>query len=166
MSGRGAPRLPVDARAGAGLRVAVVAALWHDRVATGLLDGAVRVLVASGASHHVVRVPGAFELPLVAQASAADSDAVVALGAVIRGETPHFEQVCRAVTDGLARVALDTGVPVGFGVLTCDDEEQALARAGLAGSREDKGGEAATAALATVAALRQVAAAARAEVTP
>ena len=81
MSGRGAPRLPVDARAGAGLRVAVVAALWHDRVATGLLDGAVRVLVASGASHHVVRVPGAFELPLVAQASAADSDAVVALGA-------------------------------------------------------------------------------------
>jgi len=72
----------------------------------------------------------------------------VALGVVIRGGTPHFDYVCNAVTDGINRVSLDTGVPIGFGVLTCDDEQQALDRAGLANSKEDKGAEAATAALA------------------
>ena len=106
----------------------------------------------------VVRVPGAFELPVVAAALAERHDAVVALGVVIRGGTPHFEYVCDAATDGLTRVALDTGVPVGFGVLTCDTEEQALDRAGLAGSHEDKGYEAAAAALATALTLRRSAA--------
>ena len=81
-------------------------------------------------------------------------DAVVALGVVVRGGTPHFDYVCRAVTDGLTRVALDSGVPVGFGILTCDNDEQALDRAGLAGSKEDKGYEAAQAALATALTLR------------
>ena len=86
-------------------------------------------------------------------------DAVVALGVVIRGGTPHFEYVCQAATDGLTRVALDTGVPVGFGLLTCDDEQQALARAGLPGSSEDKGREAVEAALATALTLRRLSAA-------
>jgi 6,7-dimethyl-8-ribityllumazine synthase len=96
-----------------------------------------------------VRVPGTFELPVVAAALAADHDAVVALGVVVRGGTPHFDYVCSAATDGLTRVALDTGTPVGFGVLTCDDDAQALDRAGLDGSSEDKGYEATAAALQT-----------------
>jgi len=104
----------------------------------------------------LVRVPGTFELPVAAAALAAQYDAVVALGVVIRGGTPHFDFVCDAATDGLTRVALDHRVPVGFGVLTCDDEEQALDRAGLAGSREDKGYEATSAALLTARILREV----------
>ena len=153
MSGSGAPSLSTD---GAGLRVVVVAASWHTVVMDGLLAGALRALAEAGVAEvRVVRVPGSFELPVVAQAAArAGADAGVALGVVIQGGTPHFEYVCRAATDGLARVALDTGVPVGFGLLTCDDDQQALDRAGLPGSREDKGAEAAQAALATVAAIR------------
>ena len=133
------------------LRVAVVAASWHTEVMDGLLAGAQRALDAHGvADARVVRVPGTFELPVVAAALARDGyDAVVALGVVIRGGTPHFDYVCNAATDGLGRVALDTGVPVGFGVLTCDDDQQALDRAGLPGSSEDKGWEATAAALAT-----------------
>ena len=153
MSGSGAPSLSTD---GAGLRVVVVAASWHTVVMDGLLAGARRALAEAGVAEvRVVRVPGSFELPVAAQAAArAGADAVVALGVVIQGGTPHFEYVCRAATDGLTRVALDTGVPIGFGLLTCDDEQQALDRAGLPGSREDKGAEAAQAALATVAAIR------------
>ena len=95
-------------------------------------------------------MPGAFELPVVAQAAGSRGyDAVVALGVVIRGGTPHFEYVCSAATDGLTRVALDTGVPVGFGLLTCDDEAQALDRAGLPGLARGQGYEAAQAAVAT-----------------
>jgi 6,7-dimethyl-8-ribityllumazine synthase len=101
-----------------------------------------------------VRVPGAFELPVAAARIAADVDALVALGVVIRGGTPHFEYVCQAATHGLARIAERTGVPVGFGLLTCDDEQQALDRAGLPGSSEDKGYEAAAAALETAVTLR------------
>jgi 6,7-dimethyl-8-ribityllumazine synthase len=153
MSGSGAPAL--DIAGVAGLRVAVVASSWHEAVMDGLVAGAVRALDELEVRHEVLRVPGAFELPIVVRAAAAAGfDAVVALGVVIRGGTPHFEYVCQAATDGLARVASDTGVPVGFGLLTCDDEEQALARAGLPGSIEDKGREAAEAALATVVTLR------------
>ncbi len=156
MSGSGAPAL--DVAGVAGLRVAVVAASWHETVMDGLVDGAVRTLDGLDVRHELIRVPGAFELPLVARAAAvAGFDAVVALGVVIRGGTPHFEYVCQAATDGLARVATETGVPVGFGLLTCDDEDQALARAGLPGSIEDKGREAAEAALATVVTLRGLA---------
>jgi 6,7-dimethyl-8-ribityllumazine synthase len=154
VSGRGAPQLPV-ADAG-GLRVAVVAASWHEQVMDGLLAGALRALDAAGVRERtLLRVPGSFELPVAASAVAAGHDAVVALGVVIRGGTPHFDYVCQAAALGLTEVSVRTGVPVGFGVLTCDDEEQALDRAGLAGSREDKGYEAASAALATAAALRQ-----------
>ncbi len=153
MSGAGAPSLTVD---GSGLRVVVVAASWHTVVMDGLLDGARRALRDAGVSDVTeVRVPGSFELPVAAaMAAAAGAAAVVALGVVIRGGTPHFDYVCSAATQGLSSVALTTGVPVGFGLLTCDDEQQALDRAGLPDSHEDKGAEAAEAAIATVVALR------------
>jgi 6,7-dimethyl-8-ribityllumazine synthase len=137
-----------------GLRVAVVAAQWHPTVMDGLLAGASRALTEAGADVVVVRVPGTFELPVAASRLARGGfDAVVALGVVVRGGTPHFEYVCSAATTGLTQVAVDTAVPVGFGVLTCDTDEQALDRAGLPGSSEDKGYEAAQAAVATVVAL-------------
>src|SRR5699024_9197417 len=123
---------------------------WPQQLMDGLLDGALRACREGGITDPtIVRVPGSFELPVVAAHLAPTHDAVVALGVVIRGGTPHFEYVCSAATDGLGRVALDHGVPVGFGVLTCDNEEQALARAGLPDSSEDKGYEAAAAALVT-----------------
>lgn len=156
MSGHGAPGL--DRLDGSDVRVAVVAASWHEQVMGGLLDGALRVPGDAGVTGDaltVVRVPGSFELPVAAARLARSGyDAVVALGVVIRGGTPHFDYVCQAATAGLTQVAVDTGVPVGFGVLTCDDEQQALDRAGLPGSREDKGAEAAHAAVTTVLALR------------
>lgn len=156
MSGSGAPTL--DLALPPGGRVAVVASLWHEPVMDGLVAGAIRALEEIGAGYDVIRVPGAFELPIVAQSAAsADYVAVVALGVVIRGGTPHFDYVCSAATEGLARVALHSGKPVGFGLLTCDTEEQALQRAGLEGSTEDKGREAVQAALATVATLRTLA---------
>ena len=156
MSGAGAPtHEPVDCH---DLRVAVVAASWHEQVMAGLLAGAERALTDHRVEAPVVvRVPGTFELPVVAGALAAHGyDAVVALGVVVRGGTPHFEYVCSAATDGLTRVALDHSVAVGFGVLTCDDEQQALDRAGLEGSKEDKGYEAASAALLTAQTIRRV----------
>ncbi|GAA1389803.1 6,7-dimethyl-8-ribityllumazine synthase [Kitasatospora putterlickiae] len=154
MSGHGAPELTIDNAAG--LKVAVIAAQWHEQVMNGLLDGAHRALKELGvAEPTVLRVPGTFELPVAAKRLADRGyDAVIALGVVIRGGTPHFDYVCQAATAGLTQVAVDTGVPVGFGVLTCDDEQQALDRAGLPGSAEDKGHEAVTAAVATAVALR------------
>lgn len=160
MSGRGAPDADPEALEGAvDLRVAVVAASWHEEVMGGLLDGARRALAGAGVTDPlVVRVPGSFELPVAAaRLAAAGHDAVVALGVVVRGGTPHFDYVCSAATLGLTEVAVRTGVPVGFGVLTVDTEEQALDRAGLPGSREDKGAEAVHAALATALALRAAA---------
>lgn len=154
MSTGGGPDLVVD---GSGLRVAVVAATWHPVVMDGLLAGAVRALAdCAVVDPTVVRVPGSFELPVAAARLVRDHDAVVALGAVIRGGTPHFDYVCQAATEGLTRVSTDSGVPVGFGVLTCDDEAQALARAGLEMSQEDKGYDAAMAAVATAVALRDL----------
>jgi 6,7-dimethyl-8-ribityllumazine synthase len=135
-----------------------VASLWHETVMDGLVGGALRALSECGIDEPtVVRVVGSFELPVVAARLASTGyDAVVALGVVIRGGTPHFDYVCRAATDGLTRVSLDSGVPVGFGVLTCDDEAQALDRAGLEGSKEDKGYDVALAAVATAATLRDL----------
>lgn len=153
----GAPKLTVD---GSGLRVAVVAASWHEVVMDGLLDGALRGLAdaqVAAADVTVVRVPGTFELTVACASLAERFDALVALGVVIRGGTPHFEYVCQAATLGLTEVAVRSCTPVGFGVLTCDEEAQALDRAGLSGSAEDKGHEAASAAVATVVALRAVA---------
>jgi 6,7-dimethyl-8-ribityllumazine synthase len=153
VSGAGAPtELPVDARR---LRVAIVATRWYPQITDALLDGALRAAADCGVDDPtVVRVPGAFELPIVARALATNHDAVIALGLVLRGDTPHFEYVCAAATDGLGRVALDTGVPIGFGLLTCDTEQQARDRSGLPDSREDKGREATLAALETALTLR------------
>ena len=158
MSGSGAPATGPVAGAEE-LRVAIVAARWHTQVMDGLLDGAQRALADSAVRDvRLLRVPGAFELPVVAARLAAEPvDAIVALGVVIRGGTPHFDYVCRAATDGLTEVSIRTGVPVGFGLLTCDDDAQALDRAGLPGSKEDKGYEAAQAALATAVTVRQLA---------
>ena len=155
VSGDGAAAVePFDA---SGLRVAVVAASWHTQVMDGLLAGAARACADHRVEATVVRVPGTFELPVVASALARQGyDAVVALGVVIRGGTPHFDYVCSAATDGLTRVALDHTVAVGFGVLTCDTEEQAIDRAGLEDSKEDKGHEATSAALATARTLREL----------
>jgi len=156
VSGHGAPdQQPVDC---SDLRVAVVAASWHTEVMDGLVAGAERALADfSVRDPEIVRVPGTFELPVVASALAQRGyDAVVALGVVIRGGTPHFEYVCSAATDGLVRVGLDHTVAVGFGVLTCDTEEQALDRAGLRGSTEDKGYEATSAALLTARTLADI----------
>jgi 6,7-dimethyl-8-ribityllumazine synthase len=155
MSGVGAPELAVD---GGGMRVIVVASRWHDQVMSGLLEGALAALEESGVQDvQVVRVPGAIELSVASlHAARSGVDAVVALGVVVRGGTPHFDYVCQSVTYGLTEVALTTGVPVGFGVLTVDNELQALDRVGRAGSHEDKGAEAALAALGTVLALREL----------
>ena len=148
----GSPTLAID---GTGLRVAIVAASWHLAVMDGLIDGATRGLAEAGVvTVDLVRVPGTFELAVACSRLARSYDAVVALGVVIRGGTPHFDYICQAATVGLTEVSVRTGVPVGFGVLTCDDEQQALDRAGLEGSSEDKGHEAATAAVATAVTLR------------
>lgn len=150
----GAPTLQVD---GSGLSVVIVATSWHSTVMDGLIDGARRGLADAGVlSVELVRVPGAFELPVACSRLAGSYDAVVALGVVIRGGTPHFDYICQATTMGLTEVSIRTGTPVGFGVLTCDDDQQALDRAGLQGSSEDKGHEAATAAAATAVTLRQL----------
>jgi 6,7-dimethyl-8-ribityllumazine synthase len=154
VSRAGAPELTVERVED--LRVAVVAARWHAEVMDGLVAGAHRALEEAGVRDPLVlRVPGSFELPVAAvRAARAGYDAVIALGVVVRGGTPHFEYVCQAATQGLTQVSVESGVPVGFGVLTCDTDEQARDRAGLPGSREDKGYEAAQAALATVVSLR------------
>jgi 6,7-dimethyl-8-ribityllumazine synthase len=137
--------------------LAIVASTWHSKICNALLDGARRVAEDSGVpSPTVVRVLGAIEIPVVAQELARTHDAVVALGVVIRGQTPHFDYVCDAVTQGLTRVSLDESTPVANGVLTTNDEEQALDRAGLPGSAEDKGAQAAAAALSTALTLRHL----------
>jgi 6,7-dimethyl-8-ribityllumazine synthase len=159
MSGEGRPAGLDDLEGLAGaadLRVGIVAARWHGDITDALLDRALAVAQKAGVSPTVVRVPGTVELPVVAQALARTHDAVVALGVVIRGGTPHFEYVCDAVTAGLTRVALDEGVPVGNGVLTCDTVAQAVDRAGLPGSAEDKGAESCLAALHTALVLRGI----------
>lgn len=147
MSGAGASLLKAD---GSGLRVAIVASTWHEEIMNGLIDGASRACAEAGVEATLIRVAGSFELPIVAQACArSDFDAIIALGVIIRGDTPHFEFVSDAATTGLLRVSLDTGIPIGFGLLTCDTEKQALDRAGLPGSVEDKGAEATWAAVTT-----------------
>lgn len=142
---------------GTGIRITIVAGRWHDEIATGLLEGARRYLAATGAMVEEVRVSGSFELPVASRAALdAGADAVVALGVIIRGGTPHFEFVADAATSGLTQVSVLTGKPIGFGVLTLDDERQGLDRAGLEGSKEDKGAEAAEAALTTALTIRSI----------
>jgi 6,7-dimethyl-8-ribityllumazine synthase len=146
VSGAGRPAgRTVDA---GGLSLAIAAARWHAEVTGCLVQRAVAAAGACGIDQPlVVRVPGAAELPVVAAALAGSHDAVACLGAVIRGGTPHFDYVCDSVTYGLTRVPLDTGTPVGNGVLTCDTLDQALDRCGREDSSEDKGWDAVLAAL-------------------
>ena len=147
MSGGSAPHLNLKAE---GLRACIIAAQWHGVVMGGLIGGATRACDQAGSMHELIRVPGAFELPLAAQFAARSGrfDALIALGVVIRGGTPHFEYVCSVATQGLLRVGLDTQMPIGFGLLTVDSEQEALDRAGFANSPQDKGSEAVEAALA------------------
>ncbi|NEM91283.1 6,7-dimethyl-8-ribityllumazine synthase [Galbitalea soli] len=154
MSGDGAPSIRLD---GTGLKVTIVAGQWHEEITNGLLAGARAALAEANVEVTEVRVPGSFELPVVSQAALQNgADAVVALGVIIRGGTPHFEFVSDAATSGITQASLATGKPIGFGVLTLDDEQQGLDRAGLPGSKEDKGREAAEAAVATALTLRAI----------
>jgi len=155
MSGEGRPAEQVPD--GSGLRLAIAATTWHADIVDVLLERAVATAEKAGTEPPtVVRVPGTVELPVVCQELAVRHDAVVALGVVIRGGTPHFEYVCDAVTAGLTRVALDERTPVGNGVLTCDTRQQALDRSGRPGAAEDKGAEACVAALQTALVLRDL----------
>jgi 6,7-dimethyl-8-ribityllumazine synthase len=155
VSGEGRPELEVP-RADE-LRLGIAAIRWHGRISDQLLERAVATAADAGiAKPTVVRVPGSVELPVICQQLAHQSDAVVALGVVLRGGTPHFEYVCDAVTAGLTRVALDESTPVGNGVLTCESERQAIERAGFAESVEDKGAESTVAALETALRLREL----------
>ena len=155
MSGAGRPQL--GAVNAADLTLAIAGTRWHAEITDSLVDRASAAAKACGIEELlVVRVAGAVELPVVAQELTKHFDAVVCLGAVIRGGTPHFEYVCDAVTAGLTRVTLDSGTPVGNGVLTCNTMEEALARAGLPESSEDKGWEAVVAALDTALLLRSI----------
>lgn len=155
MSGDGAPDINIDAT---GMTVEIVASLWHTEIMDGLVGGAIRAARAAGANYRLTRVAGAFELTVVAEhlARKGESDAIVALGVVVEGETPHFEYVCQSVTLGLTDVSREHAVPLGFGVLTVDTVQQALDRAGVEGSKEDKGREAVEAALDTALTLRNL----------
>lgn len=154
MSKEGLPEVKaVDAQ---GMTVAVVTSTWNAEICDQLETRAIAAGTEAGATVDSFRVVGALELPVVVLRAAHSYDAVVALGCVIRGGTPHFEYVCDSVTQGLTRIALDTGTPIANGVLTTNDHQQAVDRAGFEGSVEDKGAEAMVAALDTVATLRKV----------
>lgn len=152
--------VPVPLADATGLRVAVVYATFNETVTTGLLSGAVDWLDGSGAQYRTAPVRGAFELPVVArQAALAGYDAVVALGAVVRGDTDHYDHIAHRTSEGLMRVSLDTGVPVAFGVLTADTQQQAVERS--APGPANKGREAAAAAVAAIHAIAALGDAAR-----
>ena len=149
MAREGVPDLHIG---GEGKKVVIIATRWHEQVMQGLVAGAKRACQDAKTDYEVVRVPGSFELPLAAKAYAESgkADALVCLGVVVRGGTPHFDYVCDAATYGLTKVSVESQIPLGFGLLTCDNLEQALDRAGLESSSEDKGYEAVQAALSMV----------------
>ncbi|MDK7733478.1 6,7-dimethyl-8-ribityllumazine synthase [Propionimicrobium lymphophilum] len=153
MSKEGLPEISVT---GKGRKVAVIAAHWYGKVTDALTERASQTLEEAGAEVTVVRVPGTFELPVACARLADKFDAMIALGVVVRGGTPHFDYVCEGATQGLIQVMVDTGKPIGFGVLTCNTEQEAIDRSGLPGSAEDKGREAAEAVLATLEAIESV----------
>lgn len=154
-------KLSSKSRAAAGLRIGIVAAKFNQSVTGKLLSSCLAGLSKHGVKDeniHVVRVPGAFEIPLAARTMAMTKrfDAVICLGAVIRGDTPHFDYICSAASRGIAQAALDAGVPIIFGVLTTETVAQAVERADP--EKFDRGGEAAKSALDMVNVLRQIAA--------
>lgn len=141
-------------------RITLVVSRWNSAITDNLLKGALAALERHHLSEnnlHVLRVPGAFELPLASLKAATGAhtvDGIIALGCVIRGDTPHFEYVCSECTRGLGQVSRDTGIPVGFGLLTCDTQEQAELRSG--DNSDNKGEEAALTVLEMISLLRQV----------
>ena len=153
MSKEGLPEISVN---GKGRKVAVIAAQWYGKVTDALTERASQTLEEAGAEVTVVRVPGTFELPVACARLADKFDAMIALGVVVRGGTPHFDYVCEGATQGLIQVMVNTGKPIGFGVLTCNTAQEAIDRSGLPGSAEDKGREAAEAVLATLEAIESV----------
>ena len=157
MSGAGAAPTTLNPETMKDLKVAIIAASWHTTVMDGLVAGAQRATADAGIKNPtLVRVPGTFELSVTAAQLAESHDAVVAPGVVIRGGTPHFDYVCQSATQGLTQVSVNSKTPVGFGVLTCDNDQQALDRAGLDDSKEDKGYEATAAALETALLLKHL----------
>ena len=130
-------------------KIAIISSSWHLDICNDLIAGAKRALEAAEVKKiKVIYVPGSFEIPLAAQKMFEKGhDAVVAVGLVLKGETPHFDYVCQGVTQGVVDVQLKWSKPVGYGVLMCDNLEQAIARSGRAGSKEDKGYDSAIAAL-------------------
>ena len=141
------PQIAVRSLADA--KVAIISSSWHLELCNDLISGAQRALAeASITKVETIYVPGSFEIPLASQmAFEKGFDAVVAVGLVLKGETPHFDYVCQGVTQGILDVSLKFSKPIGFGVLMCDDMEQAMARSGVAGSKEDKGHDSAVAAI-------------------
>ncbi|GHV54146.1 6,7-dimethyl-8-ribityllumazine synthase [Deltaproteobacteria bacterium] len=142
-----------------GLQFAIVAARFNDFIVDRLISGAIDYLTRHGARDSditIIRVPGAFEMPVVCQKVAKNGkfDGIIALGAVIRGATPHFDFVANEATKGLAHISLETGIPVGFGLLTCDNLEQAIERAGSKAG--NKGVEAAAAVMETIRVIQQL----------
>ncbi|MGO1948953.1 MAG: 6,7-dimethyl-8-ribityllumazine synthase [Mycobacteriaceae bacterium] len=156
MPAEGLADLTIGPGAGEGLRIAVITASWNPEITDLLHEHAVDALTSVGVLVGQWRVAGAVELPVVAAEAARSFDAVVANGCVIRGATAHFDYVCDAVTYGLTRVSLDSGKPVGNGVLTVEDHAQAVDRSGAPGSVEDKGADAARAALHSLLVLRDI----------
>lgn len=152
----GAPKLDVPKLPS--VKIAIITASWHSEVCAALVDGAKRALdLAEVTAIEVIEVPGSFELPLAAKyALDGGADAAIVLGVVLRGETPHFDYVCQGVTDGVMRLSLESGKPIGFGVLTVDTIEQAVARSGVVGAKEDKGYDSAIAALQLLAIKRRL----------
>jgi len=130
-------------------KIAIISSSWHPEICNDLVAGATRALEAAHVKKiKVIHVPGSFEIPLAAQKMFEKGyDAVVAVGLVLKGETPHFDYVCQGVTQGVIDVSLKFSKPIGYGVLMCNDLDQAIARAGRPGSTEDKGFDSAIAAL-------------------
>ena len=146
MSGN-SPKIKVSDLSGA--RVWIISARWHSEICEQLVIGAKRAITESKIKNVTVHeVPGSFELPLAAKFALQNgADIAVVLGVVLKGETPHFDYVCKGVTDGVMQVSLELGKPIGFGVLMVENIEQAIARSGGPGSKEDKGYDSAIAAL-------------------
>lgn len=153
MSNSGAPS--IAAPEAKDLSVAIISTQWHETIVNALVDGALRACKEAGIQPRMIEVPGTVELSVAAARLAPHFDALVALGVVIRGDTPHFDYVCQSVTQGLTHVSVTTGKPVGFGVLTCNNDFEAFDRSGLPGSSEDKGYEAAVAAISTAKTLQE-----------
>ncbi|OFO12865.1 6,7-dimethyl-8-ribityllumazine synthase [Corynebacterium sp. HMSC22B11] len=158
MPAEGIPQINLGPGAAEGLRVAVISAQWNAEITDKLHAEAITAARELGASVEDWRVAGALELPVVVAAACKNFDAVIATGCVIEGETEHFRVVCDAVTYGLTRVGLDTGVPIGNSVLTVGNHQQAVDRAGGPGAKENKGADSATAAIHAALVLRQIAA--------